>query len=144
MSVSSDQFANDCPFCNPSEDRIFLRGDQVLGLWDAYPVSPGHALLVPRRHMPTWFEATAAEQVALVGAINDAKAVIEKTHRPDGYNIGINCGAAAGQTVFHLHIHLIPRSQGDVGDPRGGVRHVIADKANYLGSTDAKDNTRER
>jgi len=97
---------------------------------DAYPVSPGHALLIPRRHIPTWFEANADEQVALVGAVNDAKAVIERTHRPDGYNIGINCGAAAGQTVFHLHIHLIPRFQGDVGDPRGGVRHVIAGKAN--------------
>ncbi len=142
--MSPDQFAQNCPFCNPSEDRIFLRDDQILGLWDAYPVSPGHALLVPRHHIPTWFEATAEDQVALVGAIKGAKAVIEKIHRPDGYNIGINCGAAAGQTVFHLHIHLIPRFQGDVGDPRGGVRHVISGKANYLGSTDAKSNRRER
>jgi diadenosine tetraphosphate (Ap4A) HIT family hydrolase len=122
----------ECPFCSPSDDRVFLRGDQVLGLWDTYPVSPGHALLISRRHIPTWFEATAAEHVALVGAIDEAKAVIEKHHRPDGYNIGINCGAAAGQTVFHLHVHLIPRYLGDVGDPRGGIRHIIADKANYL------------
>jgi len=122
----------ECPFCNASEDRVFLHGDQVLGLWDAYPVLPGHALLIPRRHIPTWFEATAVEHVALVSAIDEAKAVIEKHHRPDGYNIGINCGAAAVQTIFHLHVHLIPRYQGDVGEPRGGVGHIIADKANYL------------
>jgi len=123
----------ECPFCNPPEARVFFCGDQVFGLWDAYPVSPGHALLIPRRHIPTWFEATLEEHVALVSAIDQAKAIIEKSHRPDGYNVGINCGAAAGQTVFHLHVHLIPRYQGDVGDPRGGVRHIIADKANYLG-----------
>lgn len=121
-----------CPFCEPPPDRVFLQHDQVVGLWDAFPVSPGHALLVPRRHVPTWFEATGAEQVALVRAITDAKAAIEQHHQPDGYNIGINCGAAAGQTVFHLHVHLIPRFRDDVHDPRGGVRHVIADKANYL------------
>jgi len=124
--------AMECPFCNPSVARIFLSGDQVFGLWDAYPVSPGHALLIPRRHIPTWFEATSQEHVALISAIDQAKAAIEKDHQPDGYNIGINCGAAAGQTVFHLHIHLIPRYQGDIGDPRGGVRHIIPHKANYL------------
>ncbi len=121
----------ECPFCNPAEDRVFFRGDQALGLWDAFPVSPGHALLIPRRHIPTWFDATTAEHAALVNAIGAAKSAIDKSHRPDGYNIGINCGVAAGQTVFHLHVHLIPRYRGDVGDPRGGVRHVIADKANY-------------
>lgn len=122
-----------CPFCEPTANRVFFYNEQVVGVWDAFPVSPGHALLVPRRHVPTWFEATVVEQAALIGAITDAKAVIEQRHQPDGYNIGINCGAAAGQTVFHLHVHLIPRFQGDAVDPRGGVRHVIADKANYLG-----------
>jgi len=132
---SPDQSIMECPFCSPSKDRVFLRGEQVLGLWDAHPVSPGHALLVPRRHIPTWFESTTTEQVALVAAIHEAKGVIEQHYRPDGYNIGINCGAAAGQTVFHLHVHVIPRFQGDVGDPRGGVRHVISKKANYLGTS---------
>ncbi len=123
-----------CLFCRPPGDRIFFRAELVIGMWDAYPVSPGHALLIPRRHIPTWFEANAEERDALIGAMDAAKAVIEKDHRPNGYNIGINCGAAAGQTIFHLHIHLIPRFLGDVADPRGGVRHVIPDKANYLGS----------
>ncbi len=121
-----------CLFCKPPGDRIFFGAELVIGLWDAYPVSPGHALLIPRRHIPTWFEANAEERDALIGAMDAAKTVIEKAHRPNGYNIGINCGAAAGQTIFHLHIHLIPRFEGDVADPRGGVRHVIPDKANYL------------
>lgn len=123
-----------CLFCKPPVDRIFFRAELVIGIWDAYPVSPGHALLIPRRHIPTWFEANAEERDALMAAMDAAKAVIEKDHRPNGYNVGINCGAAAGQTIFHLHIHLIPRFVGDVADPRGGVRHVIPDKANYLGS----------
>lgn len=119
-----------------------MSGNQVFGLWDAYPVSPGHALLIPRRHIPTWFEATSEEHIAFVSAIDQAKAAIEKDHQPDGYNIGINCGAAAGQTVFHLHVHLIPRYHGDVGDPRGGVRHIIAHKANYLsGVSQPSDST---
>jgi diadenosine tetraphosphate (Ap4A) HIT family hydrolase len=82
----------ECPFWSPSEDRAFLRSDKVLGLWDAFRVSSGHALLIPRWHIPTWFEATTAEKVALVGAINEAKAIIKEHQRPDCYNTGINCG----------------------------------------------------
>jgi diadenosine tetraphosphate (Ap4A) HIT family hydrolase len=81
--------------------------------------------------MPSWFDATPQERTALMTAMDRAKAMIEKDHRPDGYNMGINCGPAAGQTIFHLHVHLIPRYSGDVADPRGGVRRVISDKANY-------------
>jgi diadenosine tetraphosphate (Ap4A) HIT family hydrolase len=81
--------------------------------------------------MPTWFDATSQERTALMTAVGSAKAIIEKDYRPDGYNIGINCGPAAGQTIFHLHVHLIPRYSGDVADPRGGVRRVIAEKATY-------------
>jgi diadenosine tetraphosphate (Ap4A) HIT family hydrolase len=134
-----------CPFCNPPADRIIFDRDEVLGLRDAYPVSPGHALVIPRRHVSTWFDATPLEKSDLVGAIDAAKAVIEQDHQPDGYNIGINCGAAAGQTIFHLHIHLIPRYTGDVAEPRGGVRHVIAEKANYLPkSTSDQDDSPSR
>ena len=121
-----------CLFCTPPADRIFYRDDLVYGLWDGYPVSPGHALLIPHRHIPTWFDANSKERTALLNALDTAKAIMEKDHRPDGYNSGINCGPAAGQTIFHLHVHLIPRYAGDVADPRGGVRHVIPDKANYL------------
>lgn len=120
-----------CPFCRGLEARVFAHAELAIALWDGYPVSPGHALIIPRRHIATWFETTESEQSALLALVNKAKEVIDQRHRPDGYNIGINCGAAAGQTVFHLHIHLIPRFTGDVDDPRGGVRHVIPAKANY-------------
>lgn len=121
-----------CPFCGPPADNVFFTGDLVIGIWDAFPVSPGHALLIPRRHVADWFEATPEEQAELLRAATVAKAVIETRYRPNGYNLGINAGAAAGQTVFHLHFHVIPRYTGDVPDPRGGVRHVIPSKANYL------------
>jgi len=120
-----------CPFCTPNPDRVFLESEHVLGLWDGFPVSPGHALLITRRHVATWFDATLAEQQALTAAIAEAKRLIEAAHRPDGYNVGFNAGAVAGQTVFHLHVHVIPRYKGDVLDPRGGVRGVIPGKAAY-------------
>jgi len=127
-----------CLFCNSPADRIFYRDDLVIGLWDGFPVSPGHALLIPKRHAATWFDATLQEQWALTAGVDVAKDLIEKQHQPDGYNIGMNCGDAAGQTIFHLHVHLIPRYRGDVSDPRGGVRHVIPAKANYLRDPPAK------
>jgi ATP adenylyltransferase len=120
-----------CPFCNPDPTQVFLQTDLILGLWDRYPVSPGHALLIPRQHIADWFEADPATQLALIAALPMAREAIEKHHKPDGYNIGINAGEAAGQTVFHLHVHLIPRYKGDQEDPRGGVRHVIPDAARY-------------
>ena len=120
------------PFRSPDSSRIFLESELVIGLWDAFPVSRGHALLITRREVSSWFDATPEEQQALTAAIAQAKEVIEKTYRPDGYNIGVNAGEAAGQTVFHLHVHVIPRYRGDVDDPRGGVRNVIPQKGNYL------------
>ena len=124
-----------CPFCRFPPERCFYESERILGLWDGYPVSPGHALLTTRRHVPTWFDASLEEQQNLLQAINAVKYRIEALHRPDGYNIGFNSGSAAGQTVFHLHVHIIPRYSGDVPDPRGGIRHVIPSKANYLGLT---------
>jgi superfamily II DNA or RNA helicase/diadenosine tetraphosphate (Ap4A) HIT family hydrolase len=103
-----------------------------LGLWDAYPVTPGHALLIPTRHVKTWFETTMEERIALLRGIDVARAAIDTGFGAEGYNIGINSGESAGQTVFHLHVHVIPRRLGDVADPRGGVRHVIPERANYV------------
>ena len=126
-----------CPFCEPDISRIFYDDDPLfLCFWDGFPVSPGHALIIPRRHVATWFAATAQEQESLLKGIEIAKREIEKQHQPDGFNIGINVGEAAGQTVPHLHVHVIPRYKGDVEDPRGGVRYVIPDKGNYLSVRD--------
>jgi superfamily II DNA or RNA helicase/diadenosine tetraphosphate (Ap4A) HIT family hydrolase/HKD family nuclease len=127
-----------CPFCNPPRDKILFEDEVVIALWDGYPASPGHTLLVPRRHVASWFDAFSDEKNALIQSIDKAKLAIEKLYTPDAYNIGINAGRAAGQTIFHLHVHVIPRYSGDVGDPRGGVRHVIPAKGNYqLGIQDA-------
>lgn len=120
-----------CPFCAIDASRI--KGHNAHAFWirDGFPISAGHSLVIPKRHIASFFEVTAAERGALLGLLDEAKALIADEHRPDGYNIGINDGAAAGQTVPHLHIHLIPRYAGDMTDPRGGVRWIIPDKADY-------------
>jgi ATP adenylyltransferase len=126
-----------CPFCDlENSERVFFEDSLIRALWDGYPISPGHALVVPRRHVAGWFEATADERAALVRGIDAARAAILERHEPDGFNIGVNVGEAAGQTVFHLHVHLIPRYAGDVPDPRGGVRRLIPDKARYWDETE--------
>jgi diadenosine tetraphosphate (Ap4A) HIT family hydrolase len=109
-----------CPFCDPRPaERIFYEDELTWGLWDGFPVSPGHALIVPRRHVLTWFDATAEEHGALMRALSVARDIVAERHRPDGYNVGFNVGQAAGLTVFHLHLHLIPRYSGDVA--HGGL-----------------------
>ncbi len=122
----------DCPFCYPEPERVAFEDRWVRAVWDAFPVNPGHLLLTPRRHVPTWFEASEPERAALVAAVDRAREAITKLHAPDGFNIGINVGQAAGQTVFHLHVHVIPRYNGDVPDPRGGVRHVVPARGTTL------------
>jgi superfamily II DNA or RNA helicase/diadenosine tetraphosphate (Ap4A) HIT family hydrolase len=121
-----------CPFCPPEDGRVFHVGVLTFGLWDKFPVNNGHALLAPKRHISSWFEATVDEQAELLSNIQLAKFAIEQKYRPDGFNIGINIGEVAGQTIPHLHVHVIPRFTGDVEDPRGGVRSVVPQKANYL------------
>jgi diadenosine tetraphosphate (Ap4A) HIT family hydrolase len=103
----------------------------VVWILDAYPVSPGHSLVVPKRHVESFFEATPAEREAMLSLLDLAREYVCRNHAPSGYNIGINEGSAAGQTVQHLHVHLIPRFPGDSRDPRGGVRWVIPDRADY-------------
>lgn len=126
--MSSDK---PCPFCDPDPDKVFLETELVLGLWDRYPVSPGHALLVPHRHVADWFQADPATQFALISALPMAREAIVRHHSPDGFNIGINSGESAGQTIFHLHVHLIPRYKGDEDDPRGGIRRLFPSRARY-------------
>ncbi|MCB9742235.1 MAG: DEAD/DEAH box helicase family protein [Alphaproteobacteria bacterium] len=99
---------------------------------DKYPVSEGHTLVIPRRLVPDWFSASPDEQAALLALVDEVKAQLDAAYQPDGYNVGFNAGVAAGQTVMHLHVHVIPRYHGDMADPRGGVRHVIPEKGNYL------------
>ncbi|MCI0570367.1 MAG: DUF3427 domain-containing protein, partial [Myxococcaceae bacterium] len=111
---------------------VFHEGRLVRGLWDAFPVNPGHALLVTRRHVETWFDASPEERAELSEATVLAHRRILERFPADGFNVGLNAGAAAGQTVPHLHLHVIPRQHGDVPDPRGGVRHVIPKEGNYL------------
>lgn len=127
--------AADCPFCAPRE--AVLEGPLVRVIEDGYPVSPGHLLVIPRRHVASYFEASAEEQQALWEMVERARewtetrAAAEGRREPDGYNIGVNVGTAAGQTVMHLHVHLIPRFRGDMDDPRGGVRGVIPSMQRY-------------
>ena len=122
-----------CPFCTPDPARVFFQGKTVFALWDAFPLNDGHALIVPHRHIGSWFEATAGEQAEMLEAVSVVRKEIEGSRSPDGYNVGMNLGAAAGQTVSHLHLHVIPRYDGDVADPRGGIRWVIPERAPYWG-----------
>ena len=120
-----------CPFCNLPPERILLTSTHGIVIRDGYPISPGHTLVIPHRHVDSFFNLTADERIDLMELLDQAKAGIEKEFKPDTYNVGINDGISAGQTVPHLHIHLIPRYAGDVPDPRGGVRWIIPDKADY-------------
>jgi diadenosine tetraphosphate (Ap4A) HIT family hydrolase len=120
-----------CPFCEVEPRRVIASNELALALRDGYPVSPGHTLVVPLRHVASWFETTPEEQRALMALLETVKAELDEALHPAGYNIGVNVGEAAGQTVDHVHVHLIPRFPGDVDDPTGGVRLVIPERGNY-------------
>ena len=120
-----------CLFCAIPPEQILIDGPIAVAARDSYPVSKGHTLIIPRRHVASFFETTDEERQAMMKLLDEAKVMLDREHKPDGYNIGINNGPAAGQTVMHLHMHLIPRYAGDRPDPRGGVRWVIPEKAAY-------------
>ena len=120
-----------CPFCAPNHTRILTSNTLALAVMDGFPISTGHALIIPKRHIASLFEATREEREALFDLLEQVKTELQEKHNPNGFNIGINDGSAAGQTVMHLHIHLIPRYAGDQPDPRGGVRWIFPDKADY-------------
>lgn len=119
-----------CVFCTLAKERILMERSTAYLISDAFPVSKGHSLAIPKRHIASWFDATAEERDDLI-ALLDFRRTELLLFEPDGFNIGINDGVAAGQTVAHLHIHLIPRYRGDSSDPRGGVRWVLPDRARY-------------
>ena len=123
--------ARKCPFCPPKENEILETHALAVAITDSNPLTKGHSLVVPRRHVASFFELTGEERLAIGELLDRLKASIDAKHGPDAYNIGINDGAAAGQTVMHLHVHLIPRYKGDADDPRGGVRWIFPRKADY-------------
>ncbi len=102
-----------------------MENDLAKAFWDLHPVRRGHLLIVPKQHYATFFEIPSDTLAAMNDLLDQAKAYLDRTYHPAGYNIGVNTGAAAGQTVMHAHVHLIPRYPGDVKDPRGGIRKMI-------------------
>jgi diadenosine tetraphosphate (Ap4A) HIT family hydrolase len=118
-----------CPFCH--SDGILFENDLTYVIRDSNPVNPGHLLIIPKRHVADFFLTTEAEKAALLSLLDEAKNYLDDKHAPAGYNVGINVGEAAGQTIPHVHLHLIPRYHGDTENPRGGVRGVIPSRQSY-------------
>ena len=121
-----------CPFCTLNANRqIITESAMAYAIYDKYPVSAGHALVIPKRHLTNYFELSSKEQTACWLIINRVQKIVQKKYQPHGFNVGINIGKTAGQTVHHSHIHLIPRYEGDIDSPDGGIRGVIPDKQKY-------------
>ena len=132
MPENPDESKVACPFCDRIAAGAMIAGNEsAAALLDGYPLNPGHCLVVPRRHVADFFELSPSEQADIWSLVSELKVRLDAERAPAGYNVGINVGAVAGQTVWHAHVHLIPRHVGDVEDPRGGVRWVIAAKAPY-------------
>jgi diadenosine tetraphosphate (Ap4A) HIT family hydrolase len=120
-----------CLFCTLPVERIVMDNSLAIAIRDGFPVSPGHTLIIPKRHVSTFFDTTAEERLSMFELMDKAKLALDAEFHPAAYNIGVNDGLAAGQTILHVHIHLIPRYAGDDADPRGGVRRIFPKKANY-------------
>lgn len=118
-----------CVFCELTSN--VFENDYAFAIYDKFPVNKGHLLIIPKRHTADYFDLTKVERDAIDCLLFEGKAMLEGQYQPDGFNIGINCGEQAGQTIFHVHVHLIPRYFGDMNDPRGGVRGVIPEKRVY-------------
>lgn len=121
---------NPCRFCTPR--AVTRRNELAYCERDSYPVSPGHSLIIPLRHCANFFELTAEEMSACMDLLAQERLAVDDEFKPDGYNVGVNVNKAGGQSIFHVHIHLIPRFTGDSSKPRGGVRQVIPEKADYV------------
>lgn len=114
-----------------SQEKILLENEYTVAFFDKYPVQKGHLLIVPKRHIQTYFEASIEEVMAVHDQLHKGKQLLDELYSPDGYNIGINVGEYGGQTIMHLHVHLIPRYKGDMKDPRGGIRKAIPNLVPY-------------
>lgn len=131
-NIINESTKTDCPFCRPETDReIITELASAFAIFDRFPVSEGHALIIPKKHIASYFELNQHDQTACWIMVNRVRSILEQKFNPDGFNIGINIGKKAGQTIPHVHIHLIPRYTGDVQNPRGGIRHVIPGKGDY-------------
>ncbi len=119
-----------CPFCNV-EREIILETEMSFAIYDGFPVNEGHALIIPKRHTANYFDLSLEEQKDCIELLNRVKGIVQEKYNPAGFNVGININEAAGQTVPHVHIHLIPRYEGDVEAPRGGVRGVVPGRKEY-------------
>jgi diadenosine tetraphosphate (Ap4A) HIT family hydrolase len=122
---------NQCPFCTMNESAIIMKNDTCYAVYDIFPATEGHVLVIPFRHSASFFDYTKDEVANMWDLVNECKKYLDDKYAPNGYNIGMNIGESAGQTVFHLHIHIIPRRKGDVENPRGGIRHAVKGKGDY-------------
>lgn len=122
---------NDCPFCHLDDGRLILESTSVAAIRDAFAITDGHTLVIPKRHVASLFELSEIEQAEVWKLVAQVRAMLVTEFRPDGFNVGLNDGKSAGQTIMHAHVHVIPRRHGDVADPRGGVRWLVPQKAAY-------------
>lgn len=123
----------DCVFCTMQGIDILVQNEMAQAFFDKFPVNEGHVLIVPKRHVASLFDLTQEEVTDIWKLVAEVKEVLNNQFHPDGYNVGVNEGAAAGQTIFHLHVHVIPRYNGDVSDPRGGIRKIKKSLVPYAG-----------
>ena len=124
---------NKCLLCDQFiiNKKSLFENELAVAFFDEFPVSKGHVLIITKGHAATFFDITNEEQIAIIDLLNKCKEYIDKKYHPDGYNVGLNCGETAGQSVMHVHMHLIPRYKGDVENPRGGIRGVMPNRKNY-------------
>jgi diadenosine tetraphosphate (Ap4A) HIT family hydrolase len=121
----------DCPFCTAPSDRVWIDADLAWATHDMYPAAEGHSLVLPRRHVASIFDLSSEEREAVWQLVAVVRERLRRRYGPDSFTVGINDGVAAGQTILHAHVHIIPRHLGDVPDPTGGLRGILPHKARY-------------